>query len=499
MAQFKNLLLYLTIAIFLVIRLAIAAAVGLAPDEAYYWYWSQHPDLSYFDHPPMVAYVMAVSTYLGGNNEFFVRLGGLVLSLGAMIIIFLTARKLFPKNCPPAAEILFLLNISLLFAAAGIIQTPDTPLMFFWSAALYAAAAIITGGNHRWWYLLGVFFGLGLLSKYTMILFSGCLVLFLLVSPAHRFWFARKEPYLALMLAFIVFSPVLIWNWRQDWISFGYQLTQGFSPQGINRLLKLLEFLGGQAAVFSPLLFAAFCWYSLRAIRSLRGDDFTPYLFLITFSWPVVLFFAASTLMGKIAEANWPGPAYIAGMILLWSCYHQYGQRTKRHRAYISAALGLALITSLLVQVHLLYPFLPIAPKIDPTHQFHGWAGLGKEIDRIIVADPHPEGHFLLADRGTTLAEALFYTPGNYIGFDPNIPGRYLFLPDKATLINKNAVILLHNSSEASLARFRGYFDELDKIGSYTPTFRGEKMEHLAVSLYQGRGYRGGGNQGLAK
>ncbi len=497
--NFRNLAIYLIIAFFLIIRLIIAATVGLAPDEAYYWYWSQHLDLSYYDHPPMVAYVMAISTYLGGSTELFVRLGGFVLSLGAMIIIILTARTLFPLNHPPVAQILLLLNISLLLAAGSIVQTPDTPLLFFWSAALYAAAVIIRDGNPYWWYLLGVFFGLGLLSKYTMIIFPFCLVLFFLVSPPHRFWFARKEPYLALLLAFAVFSPVIIWNWRHDWVSFGYQFTQGFSPKGMSKLLKLLEYLGGQAAVVTPLIFIAFCWYSFVAIKRVNKKDFNSYLFLIVFSWPLLLFFAASTLLGKIAEANWPAAAYIALLILILTFYHQYGRQYKWHRYFISSALGLALVVSLLVHLHLLHPFLPIAPKIDPTHQFHGWDGLGHEINKIITADPNQDGHFLLADRGTTLASALFYTPGNYIGFDPNIPQRYLFLSDLAALKNKNAVILLHNSSEAVLAHLREDFQQLEKISSYSPSFRGEKMDHLGVSIYLGQSYRGGGKQGGAK
>ncbi|MDI6727164.1 MAG: glycosyltransferase family 39 protein, partial [Smithellaceae bacterium] len=411
---------------------------------------------------------------------------------GTMAMILLTARTLFPKNPPPAWEVLFLINVTLLFAAGGIIATPDTPLIFFWSWAIFLGSKIIKGGAPGWWYLLGLALGLGLLSKYTMIIFVLSMALFLAASPGQRFWFLRKEPYLALMIAIILFSPVIIWNWRHDWVSFGYQFRQGLSPGGVNPLWKLLEYLGGQAAVVTPLLFFSFLYYSLKAFRTITREDFTPYLYLILFSWPMLLVFGASSMLGKVAEANWPGPAYIAGFLLIWAFYHQYLRKIRAERYFISCALGLALLVSSLVHLHILSPFLPLAPKIDPIHQFYGWSGLGKEIDRGVAEKPHPAGLFLMADRGTTLAEALFYSRGKYLGFDPDIPERYLFLSDPDGLRGRDAVVLLHNASEPRLAHYGKYFQTLEKTGSYTPSFRGEKMDHLGVSVFLGRGWKTG-------
>ncbi|MBW1770471.1 MAG: glycosyltransferase family 39 protein, partial [Deltaproteobacteria bacterium] len=119
------------------IRLFFIAYLQLAPDEAYYWYWSKHLDWSYFDHPPMTAYIMAVFTALGGDTQFFVRLGGLLCSVLSLFFIYHSWRKLFPGDGRFSWEFLAIMNVTLLFSAGCIIQTPDTPLLLFWTAAFY--------------------------------------------------------------------------------------------------------------------------------------------------------------------------------------------------------------------------------------------------------------------------------------------------------------------------------------------------------------------------
>jgi len=88
-----KLILSAIIALFAV-RLVTIHTIQLSPDEAYYWNWGQHPSLAYSDHPPMVAWLMAFFTALGGNSELFVRLGGFLLSAAALFFLFSTARSL---------------------------------------------------------------------------------------------------------------------------------------------------------------------------------------------------------------------------------------------------------------------------------------------------------------------------------------------------------------------------------------------------------------------
>ena len=116
------------------VHLATIAWLGLAPDEAYYWYWAKHLDWSYYDHPPMAACIMAFFAGLGGNREFFVRIGGLLSSVLVIGLIYLSCRRLSPENRDVPWEVIFVANITLLFAAGYIIQPPRYFLTFILDA-----------------------------------------------------------------------------------------------------------------------------------------------------------------------------------------------------------------------------------------------------------------------------------------------------------------------------------------------------------------------------
>jgi 4-amino-4-deoxy-L-arabinose transferase-like glycosyltransferase len=487
----RNKLILSVIASLFAFRLFTIHAIQLSPDEAYYWNWGQHPSLAYSDHPPMVAWVMAFFTALGGNSELFVRLGGFLLSAAALFFLFSTARTLFPAHRDLPWDVLLAFNVTLLFPAGGIIQTPDTPMLFFWAAATWCGSRIVAGGPGWWWYGWGAFLGLGLLSKYTMILLVPCTFGFLLCCPSLRPWLARKEPWLGLLIAFVLFSPVLYWNAQHDWLSFTYQLRQGFSPKQKAAPLKLLEYLGGQAGVITPVLFVAFAVYSVKALRLSLEKENPAYLYLLCLSWPVLAFFGFSTAMGKVAEANWPAPAYIAGFILAGAVFHDVYASRPSHRRFVAAGVALGLLLSLVVQVHLLKPFLPLPAAADQTRQFHGWRQLGGQISRIVDQRPSDRGYFLVSDKGTTAAEAVFYSGAALTGVDLFQPERYVFLGDLSTLRGKDAVLVLHGANEAGLKRYEGYFDSIEQAGSHDSLFRGVKIDGLSVQLFIGKGFRG--------
>jgi len=472
-------------------RLLTIHTIQLAPDEAYYWYWGLHPSLSYADHPPMVAWIMALFTALGGDTELFVRLGGFLLSAAALLFLWDTARTLFPAVRELAGDVLLALNATLLFPAGSIVQTPDTPMLFFWAAAVWCGSRVVAGGSARWWYGWGAALGLGLLSKYTMILLVPCTFGFLLLCPSLRPWLLRKEPWIALALALVLFTPVLYWNWQHDWLSFTYQLRQGFTPKPKAVPLKLLEFLGGQAGVVTPILFLAFAGYSVTALRQCMERERPDSLYLLMLSWPVLLFFGISTAMGKVAEANWPAPAYISGVILAGAVFRDVHARRPFHRRLLAAGLALGLAAGLVIQAHLIRPFLPIPPQKDQTRQFHGWRELGSEIRRIIGGHPSERGYIIVSDKGTTAAQAVFYSGARLTGLDLFQPERYVFLGDLSSLRGRDALMVLHGASDAGLKRYEGYFASIVPAGGHDRRFRGERIEGLSVKLLIGRDFSG--------
>lgn len=147
------------------LRFVAAAYTGLNPDEAYYWYWSRHLAASYYDHPPMVAYLIRLSTELFGNAPLGVRFLTILLILPISAATYLTGRLLFDR--PVGARGMLWLNATILVGVGSLIATPDMPSVLFWSLAILALAAAIYSGKGAWWLVVGCAAGLGILSKLT--------------------------------------------------------------------------------------------------------------------------------------------------------------------------------------------------------------------------------------------------------------------------------------------------------------------------------------------
>ncbi len=247
------------------LRLAMAAALPLAPDEAYYFLWAQHLQPGYYDHPPMVALWIKAGTAICGKTPFGVRLlGPLSAALGS-VLLWATAERLAPGRGLLAA---LLLNATLMVGAGCIIITPDTPLIFFWTLCLYLCVRLISTPAPRWWLALGLATGALLLSKYTSVLFIAAVFFWLLFSPWGRRQLATPWPWAAIILAFALFAPDIAWNAAHGWVSY---LKQGgrealFDPARAAQFLA--ELVGGQALLATPLI----AWLAVLGVWHLRGD-----------------------------------------------------------------------------------------------------------------------------------------------------------------------------------------------------------------------------------
>ena len=237
-------LMWLLISVTTILRLLVIGQIGLGDDEAHYWAYAQNPALSYFDHPPLVGYIIKYSTMLFGANEFAVRLSAVLLFFLTCVIIYKLAKKMFGEKI--AFWSVFVLNATPVFSFLGsVLIIPDAPLAFFWVLFIYIFWSIIESGKKIHWYLLGVVLGFAMLSKYNAFLLPISSAIFLIFSKEHRFWFKQKEPYLAILIASIMTLPVVIWNAQNGWATFGFQLAHGFGNTASKFSLALLgKFLG---------------------------------------------------------------------------------------------------------------------------------------------------------------------------------------------------------------------------------------------------------------
>lgn len=293
----------------ILLRLVYLGLAQLIPDEAYYWQYTQHMDLSFFDHPPMVAWLIWLGTTIAGQNELGVRIGAFICGLIAMGYLYAFARNLYDKSTGMRA--IMLLSILPFGFASGLVMTPDAPLIATWAATLYYMERALVAGRNIAWLGMGVAFGLGLLSKYTLGLLSIAALAFVILDPAARRWMRRPQPYLSAILALLLFSPVIIWNYENNWVSFLFQterLGGGGHTFSVHYLLLYI------AIILTPVgLYAAL--HALRYICSKNNNydkcERRRNLFVLIFTGiPLVIFLGISTF--DTPRFHWTSPVWLA-------------------------------------------------------------------------------------------------------------------------------------------------------------------------------------------
>ena len=343
--RMKRQALFLLIAAFL-LNLVYNASLPLHFDEAYYWVWSRHLQLSYFDHPPLIAWLIRLTTLLG-DAEWQIRLVPLCcLSLTGLFLYGL-ARDLFGGAVAERALWIFLLSP---LAQMGFsLATPDAPLILGWAATIYFAQKAVFGGDSRWYYAAGIAAGFAVLAKYTAVLLLPGLLAALLC--ARRRELRRFELYAAIGMAMIMFVPVLIWNAGHDWSSFRFQLGHGLASTKVFNPATFLEYWGAQAIGLNPLFFLAFLYLLARRLPETLRDDRQSFLL-----WPclsTLAFFGYAALF-KRAEGNWAAPAHVTGIVLL----AKWLDRPQFFRIY-KAGIALGVILILILKVPEMFDFLP--------------------------------------------------------------------------------------------------------------------------------------------
>jgi dolichol-phosphate mannosyltransferase len=226
------------IGITIALRLLYAGSVELMPEETYYWNYARHLDIGYLDHPPMIAWLIRSGVTLFGDSAFGVRFAAMVSGLIASVFIFRLTRNVY--GAPAALGALTLAQALPFFFLAGMISTPDAPLVAAWAAALYFLERALVRSESGAWWRSGVALGLGLLSKYTILVVGAATALRMVFSPSARRWWLRYEPYLGAVLALLIFSPVIIWNAQHEWASFSFQTTRRLAEAPRFSLHKLI-------------------------------------------------------------------------------------------------------------------------------------------------------------------------------------------------------------------------------------------------------------------
>src|ERR1700758_3665708 len=224
----------------------------LYPDEAQYWFWAQHPALGYYSKPPLVAWLIALTTGLFGESEFAIRLAAPLLHAGTAVFVYAIGTRLYDSRVGLWSALAY---ASLPGASVSpFILSTDAPLVLFWAAALYAFIRAREGGGIGWWIAVGLACGLGLLAKYAMAYWLFSALGYVLLVRAER---RHLRPLLAAPgLALLVYSPNFWWNWQNGFVSYVHVRDNAGMSEPLIHPEAFLEFFGSQFAVFGPLFFA---------------------------------------------------------------------------------------------------------------------------------------------------------------------------------------------------------------------------------------------------
>jgi dolichol-phosphate mannosyltransferase len=414
------------------LRIVFATITPLSYDEAYYWQWSRHLAWGYYDHPPMIAYLVASGSRLLGSSELGVRLVPLSLALATAWMIGRLARDywgtmragLWAMACALFAP---------LFAVGGIITTPDVPLLFFWTATLLLALRALRTARTVDWLLAGAAAGLGLLSKYSMVLLFPALLLALLSSSRGRQALKGAGPYIALLSALAVVLPTIFWQLEEGGAGVLFQLQHGFGPGAGGKaespgMAGFARFLASQGFLLTPLLFAMLVWALVRAVRENPG---TPVMssnpglgrqvvrpFLVYAALVPAAVFALASFFAE-SGGNWSAPVYATGFALLGGELARLAARraSRWQRALTWAAMGLAASVSVYVHVEAFRPLYPY--RVGALTTTAGHRELARWADELMTQHS-PSGNARIVASDYKLASVLaFYMRGQPQTYDP--------------------------------------------------------------------------------
>ena len=340
---------------FLGLHLAIAAAIPIFDDEAYYALWARYPSAGYYDHPPMIAYMIRSGVMVFGENGFGIRFFPVLGMALASVFVGDTAR-LMGLGRLHACLAVVLFNLGLLVMGVGSFATPDAPSSFFWMAALWSALRAVRSGTGGWWILAGLCLGLGGLSKFTNVFLAIGLFGWLVFDAKGRGYLRTWRPYAAAVFAALALLPYLLWNIDNDWLGFERQGSR-LAADGLT-----LEFVAEYFVILVLLPTPLVAWFALRSTAFVRTKEVS----LIWWSMaPLLAYFLYHSSHAQV-QANWLIP--VQGSIVVMATLALVGRPKSAWATSVTAA-----VMSIGLLGAAFNPWQPLGTANNPPNQTRGW------------------------------------------------------------------------------------------------------------------------------
>ena len=293
----------------------------LYPDEAQYWLWSRHLDFGYFSKPPVIAWLIWLTTRIGGDAEAWLRIGSPLINAGTALVISRIATRLYGAErggawvgLAAAAVFILMPGVQL----SSVLITTDTPLLFFLALMIWACVVLPHASPRvRVWLAagMGAALGMAFLSKYAAIYALASLAAHLFLSrEARRAWTpAMAVAFFAALFA--VFAPNMVWNYQHHFSTLEHTAANANWKSGkLFNPMELIQFVGSQFGVFGPVPFGVLGGGAL--LLAFRKRLAEADVMLLCFALPPLVTVAAQAFVSR-ANANWAGAAYVAGSVLV--------------------------------------------------------------------------------------------------------------------------------------------------------------------------------------
>lgn len=474
---------WIWIGIFLInlVRLSTEFIMGPMPQDMYYYFYSEHPDWAYFDHPAGIMVLLKSFTTLFGKSVLSIKLANYICTVLTQLVFYKTARIFLDKK--PSILILLLLNVTFLFTVLSFNSTPDVPLMLCWTLSIYFLSKAIFKNQKTYWSLAGLAMGASFNCKYTAILLPMGLIAYLLFSKSHRKLLKTIFPYLTIAITLITYAPVIYWNMQNEFVSFLFQSSGRTAGMQFNAL-NPLGTVGSQIMLIGPLLILLLiCFGKVGLDLFKKKFPVSRDLFFICFSLPIIggFFLISFTQWVKV---NWMMPGYITG--LLWLGYYVNSKWTKWQ-------VGFSLVVHSAFLVQILFYMIPI--QSDDT--WVGWDQLAKNVETL--QESYPD-HFVFSSDGYKTTAALnFYLEDKFYG--KNILGQpalqYDYIGDNLNLLKGQDAIFIDSNKRFKLIeaeenypqKLHDYFKEVNRLDPII-AYKGNRAIRK-WSVYKCKSYKG--------
>lgn len=490
------LFLLITFKTILLLWLVHLGQIGLGPDEAQYWTWSQTPSLGYYSKPPGIAWQIATGTFFIGNTEWGIRLGSLLLGFLLPFATFKLAERsgLSPSTSLWAGILMTLTPIGIL---ASFLAITDGAMVLFWTLACVEWISALKNQRPPNYYRLGFWILAGALFKWTLFYFWIVVLISIIIYP----YLANRHLIGGMLISLLALLPSFIWNWEHDWVTFRHVFsTIHANPSQQSVGGNFGAFLAEQAALLSPILFVLLL---IGFIRSWSNPPPATVRFCGSLFCIILGLFALVSIFKKI-QGNWCDFIYPAGLVFLawYAC-----EGTKSGKKWLQAGLALSvLLTGLIFSIPLLqannieFFSFQIPYKWNPFRHNLGWDRLESKLNQLGYDQKQ---HFLVGDKYQTSSILSFYNKGQKRAYFLNLHGirlnQFSFWPGmEKEQIGKNGFFILPENSgtfpdlerKKYLAMLQEYFKDVELV-AIEPLFFSYGKPVKSAMIFKCSGYNG--------